>query len=195
MKGNFKIIPPVVLMLLLVILYGCNQQPNKSDTVKAYYNALDKGQFAEVTKVINDSLIIAEGGFISQFNHDSFYEFFKWDSTFNTRYQVMDITLKEDKVVATVSSSSVRYAFLKNNPLVSINEISIEEGKISEIKIIDNPNAKWSIWQEQRDSLVEWTKKNHPDLDGFINDLSMKGGIAYKEAILLYQQRDSSNLK
>ncbi|WPP49957.1 hypothetical protein [Catalinimonas niigatensis] len=50
-------------------------------------------------------------------------------------------------------------------------------------------NADWNIWQTERDSLVNWTRNNHPKLDGFIHDLTMDGAINYLKAIELYEKR------
>lgn len=42
---------------------------------------------------------------------------------------------------------------------------------------------------QERDSLVAWTARNHPELDNFINDLSMKGALKYKKTMELYVGR------
>lgn len=48
-------------------------------------------------------------------------------------------------------------------------------------------DADWNIWQMERDSLVKWVSINHPELDGFIHDLTMNGAINYLKAIELYE--------
>lgn len=66
-------------------------------------------------------------------------------------------------------------------------KISFNSGKISKIEELECKDADWNIWQKKRDSLVSWTKKNHPELDGFINDMTMNGAINYLKAIELYE--------
>jgi len=47
--------------------------------------------------------------------------------------------------------------------------------KITKIEALECSDANWNVWQAERDSLVNWVKINHPELDGFINDLTMNG--------------------
>ena len=54
-------------------------------------------------------------------------------------------------------------------------------------------DANWEIWQRERDSLVNWIKENHPELDGFVHDLSMEGAQNYLKAISLYKKRTINN--
>lgn len=89
--------------------------------------------------------------------------------------------------MATVASKSLRYAFLKNNPLTCRFTIVFNSGKISRIESGECVGADWDIWEKKRDSLVGWIKKNHPYLDGFINDMTMDGAIHYLKAIELYK--------
>ncbi len=89
--------------------------------------------------------------------------------------------------MATVASKSLRYAFLKNNPLTCRFTITFNSGKISRIESGECAGADWNIWEKERDSLVDWIKTNHPKLDGFINEMTMDGAIRYLQAIELYE--------
>ncbi len=104
----------------------------------------------------------------------------------------MAIENEGDKLVATVSVHSLRFEFLKNNPLTCRHRFHFDSGKITKIENLDCSNANWEIWQEERDALVSWVKLNHPELDGFINDLSGKGAVNYVKAIELYKIRQEN---
>ncbi|MGE5943308.1 MAG: hypothetical protein ACM31G_03105 [Flavobacteriales bacterium] len=98
---------------------------------------------------------------------------------------------ENEHLVATVSVNSLRYEFLKNNPLTCKHAFYFKSGKINKIKTLDCIDTDWEIWQKERDSLVNWVKFNHPELDGFIHDLSMQGAIDYLKAIELYEKNQS----
>lgn len=89
-------------------------------------------------------------------------------------------------VLATVASHSLRYAFLRNDPLVCTFKFRFETGKISQIDVLECPDADWDQWQQRRDSLVKWVHDRHPELDGFIHDLTLEGALRYQKAIQLY---------
>jgi len=61
--------------------------------------------------------------------------------------------------------------------------IGIEKGKIRKIKSLDCTNVDWNVWQEEVNNLVSWVTKNHPRLDGFINDMTEAGATRYLKAI------------
>ena len=71
--------------------------------------------------------------------------------------------------------------------------VYFESGKISRIENLDCPDANWETWGKQVDSLVNWTKENHPGLNGFIHDLTMKGAQDYMKAIALYKNRKDTD--
>ncbi len=81
----------------------------------------------------------------------------------------------------------MRNEFLKNPYMTCEYRISFMSGKISKIEELDCINVNWSIWQKERDSLVSWINKSHPELSGFVNNMTMKGSINYLKAIELYE--------
>ena len=66
-------------------------------------------------------------------------------------------------------------------------KISFNAGKISRIESMDCKDADWGLWQTERDTLVNWIDKNHMELNGFINDMTMNGAMNYLKAIELYK--------
>ena len=126
------------------------------------------------------------------YNLDSYYEEFKWDSIFRTSYKIVELIEEDDWVMATVVSNSIKYEFLKNNPLTCQYRISFNSDKISKIESLECLGVNWDIWQEQKDTLVSWIDKNHPKLDGFIHDMTMNGALNYLKAIALYKEEKES---
>ena len=72
-------------------------------------------------------------------------------------------------------------------------KISFTSGKISRFEDLESVGTDWDVWGAKRDSLVSWIKMNHPELDGFVNDMTMNGSINYLKAIELYTA-DKSDL-
>lgn len=123
------------------------------------------------------------------YSRDSYHTEFKWDSIFGTAYKIVELAEDKNEIIATVASSSVRLEFLKNSPLTCQYKLSFQEGKISKIEMLDCIGTDWNRWQEERDTLVSWIKVNHPELDGFINDMTMEGAIKYTKAMNLFKDR------
>ena len=177
-----------IILFLLFFISSCNDQKlTYKEAVITYYNAFDSGDFNEMKTVLSDSITIIGGDYVMPFNQDSFYEHFKWDSIFKTSYKLLEIEEKNNQVYATVASKSIKNEFLKNNPLTCTFKISFESRKISKIEDFEYIGTDWEKWVNERDSLVPWISKNHPKLDGFVHDLTMKGAMNYVKAIELYQ--------
>ena len=178
----------LLILSLLYILTGCNDQNlTRQEAVTTYYNARDISNFDELKTVINDSITIISGDYVMPYNHDGFYQQFKWDSIFKTSYKIVELEEKNNQIIASVTMNSIRNEFLKNSDMICQYKVSFNAGKISKIEELDCKNADWSIWQKERDSLVGWIHKNQPELNGFIHDMTMKGAQNYLKAIALYE--------
>ncbi|MFP2994787.1 hypothetical protein ABN763_02705 [Spongiivirga sp. MCCC 1A20706] len=179
------------IVLLLVSLYfmvGCTDAKlNHQDTITAYYNARNKLDFNELKTLVNDSITIISGDYVMPYNTKGFYEVFKWDSIFKPSYKLVELEEKSNQVIANVKINSVRNTFLKNSDMTCQYRISFSSGKISKIEELNCTNVDWNTWRQGVDSLTSWIKKHHPELDGFINDMTMNGAENYLKAIELYQ--------
>jgi len=177
-----------LILFLLYSLIGCKEQKlTHKQIVTKYYNARDAVNYNELKTVISDSITFTAGDYVMPYTLDSFYEVFKWDSIFKPSYKIVELEESNNKIIASVSSNSVRHEFLKNSPMTCQYKISFESGKISKIEEIECSGADWRIWQKEVGSLVGWIKQNYPELDGFIYDMTMNGAIHYLKAIEFYE--------
>ncbi len=177
----------LALILLLIISCNSNDEVKPIERVTKFYNGFNNSNYNEIKALLADSITIKEGSnYIVPHSIKSFYEHFKWDSVFKTRYKLVKLESVDSAVIVTIESRSLRYEFLKNNPLKFKNKIGFDSGKISTLETIDYMDVDWTTWERERDTLVRWTKINHPEIDSFIHDLSMKGGQNYLKAIALY---------
>ena len=179
----------ILFVFILIAAASCTKKSTHTEQVTAYYEGFKNSDYHQIKRTIADSLTIVEGDYTMAFTPESFYQQFKWDSVFKPVYEVVTLKNEDDHVVAMVSVHSLRFEFLKNNPLTCQHKFHFTSGKITSIENLDCVDANWEIWQQERDSLVSWVKVNHPELDGFINDLSMKGAKDYLDAIKLYRER------
>ncbi|WP_100612751.1 hypothetical protein [Confluentibacter lentus] len=178
----------ILFVFILILTASCTEiKSTESEQIAAYYKGFKNSDYSQIKKTLSDSLTIVEGDYIMGFTPESFNKQFKWDSVFKPVYKLVSIVNENEYVVATVSVNSLRYEFLKNNPLTCKHAFYFKSGKINKIKTLDCIDTNWEIWQKERDSLVKWVKLNHPELDGFIHDLSMQGAIDYLKAIELYE--------
>lgn len=175
-------------IIILLFIVGCsNQQITHTETVENYYKARDAGSFNDLRTLVSDSITIISGDYVMPYNTKGFYEVFKWDSIFKPSYKLVELEEKSNQVIANVTVNSVRNTFLKNSDMTCQYRISFSSGKISKIEELNCTNVDWNTWRQGVDSLTSWIKKHHPELDGFINDMTMNGAENYLKAIELYQ--------
>jgi hypothetical protein len=182
MKNTF------LILFLLHFVIGCNEQKfTRQETVNTYYTARDAGSYNELKTVVNDSITISAGDYTMPYDLNSFYEEFKWDSIFKTSYTLVELEEENNQIVASVTMNSLRNTFLKNNAMTCDYRISFNHGKISKIEELTCINVNWEIWKKEVDTLVDRIHKHHPELDGFIYDMTMNGSLKYLKAIELYE--------
>jgi hypothetical protein len=178
-----------IIIVLISCFVGCgNQEATPIETVENYYQARTNGDYKELKKLVNDSVTIVAGDYIMPYDSAGFYEQFKWDSVFKPSYKVVELREEKSQVIAAVAINSLKHEFLKNNAMTCEYKISFSSGKISKIEELECKNADWMSWQQERDSLVNSINKNHPELNGFIYDMSMKGAQDYLKAMILYEK-------
>lgn len=177
-----------IILLVALSVIACKEihQTNQEIT-KKYFEARNSVEFSDVKMLINDSLIVVEGDHMMSYSQESFYEVFKWDSIFQTSYDIVELKEVNDQVLASITLSSIRNSFLKNELMTCKFKLSFNSGKISKIESLDCLGADWNIWGKERDDLVNWISENHPELNGFIYDMTMEGAINYLRAIELYE--------
>jgi len=189
-----NLLPPlhrILFVFILVVITSCaDKQPTEKELIAEYYQGFQNADYNQIKATIADSLTLTEADYIMPFSKESFYGHFKWDSVFQPVYKKVDLQNTGEQYVVEIAVSSKRFAFLKNDPLVSRQRFYFKSGKISRVENVEFVDTDWEKWTTQRESLVNWTAVNHPELDGFINDLTMQGAINYVKAIELYENRE-----
>ncbi|EPR71726.1 hypothetical protein ADIWIN_3173 [Winogradskyella psychrotolerans RS-3] len=181
----------ILLSLIVLVFTNCADKPStESEQITAYYKGYINSDYEQIKKVLSDSLTTVFGDYITTYSHQSYYEQFKWDSIFKPVYKLDALKYEEGQFIATVSIRSLKLEFLKNTPMTCRYQFQFIAGKISRIEELDCNSVDWNVWQNEVDTLVNWIKINHPEMDGFIHDLSMQGAIDYLKAIELYKNRE-----
>lgn len=181
------------ILFLFVVIGVASCSATKSTTteqVSAYYEGFKNSDYNQIKRTLADSLVTIEGDFTTSYSHESYYEQFKWDSVFKPKYKLVSIENQQGHLIATVSVHTSKFEFLKNNPLTFKHKFSFKSGKIAKIENIGFIDADFDIWAKQRAALVNWVKVNHPEIDGFMNDLTMQGALNYLQALEFYKNRE-----
>ena len=184
----------ISVAILVVVLASC--QPSgtakKEQLARNYYQALNQSNFDRIAELQFDSIRITEGPYASAYSVKDYVNWLQWDSVFQPTYEVLDIKSNEEKVELTVSKVCKRIQFLNGGPMISKEVMQFKNEKIYAIAIGDFTSFNGERWNTQREKLVNWVKENHIELDGFINDQTLKGGLNYLKALNLYQNRSTA---
>lgn len=183
------------ILLLLVISACSSKETSHIATVKNYYSGFNNGDYKLIETQLSDSLTITEGDYVMNFTPETFETHFKWDSVFVPQVKIINIEQQENDLLVTISASSKRFEFLRNNPLVTKHLVHFTNGKISRIDNVDFINTDWKLWTEQKEGLTQWIANNHKELDGFMIDQTLQGGLNYLKAIDLYTKRENNSTK
>lgn len=180
----------IIWAISLLLTLGACQSFQKEQLARDYYQALDESDFERIAQLQFDSIRVSEGPFTTTYSVEDYVTWLQWDSVFQPTYEVLDAQVVDDAVELTVSKVCQRIQFLNDGPMVSKERMQFKDGKIYELQIQEFTSFNGERWNSQREKLVNWVKANHPELDGFINDQTLQGGLNYLKAIDLYSKRD-----
>ncbi len=152
---------------------------------------LDKSNISGIETLITDSLSTEETeyNYVQTFSKKDYVEWLKWDSVFEPTYKILEIKQKNGTVKAKISKTDKRIIFLHQEPIVTDQVVRFDNDKITSIETTKYVIFNDSVFVKKRDELVDWIDKNHPELNGFIYDQTMTGGMNYLKAIELYENK------
>jgi hypothetical protein len=189
-KKMIRIFDYTMLTVILISLTdSCNTKQNisREQMVNDYYYGLNTGDFNLISNCISDSIITAEMDYILTQNKQDLYKQFQWDSVFKPNYSLIDLTNDSSGILVTVAKICKRIEFLQDTALVYKAKIDFSGNKIIKISITDYVYMNLKKWGPTRDSLSAWIDKYHPELAGFVNDMTLNGAQNYLTAIDLYE--------
>ncbi|MBF8149421.1 hypothetical protein ITJ86_05905 [Winogradskyella sp. F6397] len=177
-------------LFIFTLCVSCSEkQPTEFELVTEYFVGFKTSNYEQIKNVISDTLTTISGDYTTVFTPETYYQQFQWDSVFRPEYKLISTEQNNNKFIATISISCSKFEFLKNNPMICRRKFQFQSGKITNIEELDCSNVNWNIWAKEVETLVRWIENNHPELDGFVHDLSLKGAQNYLKAIELYKER------
>jgi len=185
----------ILTFLSTIALIACKNPEKKIDNLqiaKDYYKALDNSDDSRIKQLLTDSLLTKETGYDYEqtFSLQEYMEWVKWDGIFDPSYEILEIVEVDTIVKAKISKIDKRIVFLHEAPIVTDQVIRFVNDKISIVETTKYVNFNDSIFVENRDKLVSWIDKNHPELKGFLYDQTEVGGRKYLKAIELYKSKE-----
>jgi len=183
----------IVLLLLLTIGFisckNSEKEIDKLEIAKKYYEILDKSNVSEITTLLTDSLLTKETEYDYEqtFSKKEYIEWLKWDSVFDPTYKILEIEQENGIVKVKISKTDKRISFLHKEPIITNQVIRFDNNKITSIETTKYVIFNDSTFVKNRNGLLNWIDKNHPELNGFIHDQTMTGGMNYLKAIELYE--------
>lgn len=157
--------------------------------VNDYYSGLSSGNFDLFAKYLADDVKTVEMDQVLTTDIEGLKTQYRWDSVFKPKYRIMDLSENEDSVYVTISKNCIRTRFLQDSALIYKATFVVSDEKIQSIETTDYVYLNLEKWPVRRDSLVSWTERNHPNLSGFIYDLTPEGAEKYLKAMELYSDQ------
>ena len=170
---------------------SCKNSKKEIDRVeitKQYFKVLDNSDYSKISDWFADSLKTIEGEHKNTYSKSEYLEILKWDSVFEPNYEILEIEQKDGIVKAKISKMDKRIFFLHEKPFIMNQIISFQKNKIISVET-DYLNFDYPTWEKNKNGLLSWIDKNHPELNGFINDLTEDGGMKFLKAIELYKNK------
>lgn len=163
------------------------------EIAKTYYQFLDTSDATGMLSLLGDTIVIRENedDYEERFTQKEYLEWLKWDSVFEPSYNILEMEHQNGMVKAKISKIDKRIRFLHERPMVWNEIIQFEHNKIIRVERIAYDVFDVGTFVKNRDGLVNWIHKNHPELNGFIHDQTEAGAITYLRAIELFQNNNS----
>lgn len=183
-----RIISPFLLVFLLI---ACQSSPitDKEQLARQYYQALNESDFQRIAELQYDSIRVKEGPYTSTYSIADYVNWLQWDSVFQPTYKIVKAKPVDGGIELKISKLCRRIQFLNGGPMVSKEFIHFKEGKIHELEIKEFIAFNGDRWNAKREELVGWINEKHPELNGFIQDQTLQGGINYLKALALFENR------
>ncbi|KAA3624206.1 MAG: hypothetical protein DWQ02_23375 [Bacteroidetes bacterium] len=174
---------------------SCDNSEKKVDQLAIandYYKALDNSDDSLMTQLLTDSLLTKETEYDYEqtFKLKEYIEWMKWDAVFDPNYEILQIFQEGEVVKAKISKIDKRILFLHEEPIVTNQILRFNNDKIVSIETTKYVFFNDSLFIKNRDTLVSWVDKNHPELNGFLHDQTEAGGMKYLKAIELYKSNN-----
>ncbi|NAS11956.1 hypothetical protein [Poritiphilus flavus] len=183
-------------LLLLTGFISCKDTKKGTDhieIVKNYYQALDESNFNKLSPLIADSFSSRELEYVKVFSKREYREFIRWDSVFHPEYQILEIAENDGLIKLKVSKAGIRSLFLNEEPIITREEVRIQEGKIESVAITEYVVFNEARWTKNRVDLLSFIEENHPELNGFLTDQTMQGAMNYLKAIALFKSSNGDD--
>ncbi|MEM1257132.1 MAG: hypothetical protein AAGC45_08025 [Bacteroidota bacterium] len=174
---------------ILTLLFLACQNPQEEQLARYYYHALNVSDFERVVQLQYDSVRVKEGPYTASYSVRDYINWLQWDSVFQPKYEILDLKTHGEAVTLRVSKVCQRIQFLNGGPMVSKERIRLKEGKMYELEIQEFISFDNEGWDAKREQLVNWIDAHHPELNGFIYDQTLQGGLNYLRALELYQNQ------
>lgn len=175
------------IFLVFGLLISCNK-PDNQTILQNFMNGYYIHGFDDISSMLADSVTIIDvPDYTVTYTKDEYRMIFQWDSVFQTKNEIEILGQTDSTVDILEKKYSKRFEFLEHNPLIMKQRIHFNQGVITTIENREYMNFDVPKWTSNRDSLVLWIDRNHPELSGFIYDLTKKGAENYLKAIELYQ--------
>ena len=183
----------IVLLLILVLGFAScknsEKQIDKIEISKQYFKGLSNSDYSKILSCLTDSIATIEGDYKITYSKKDYLELLKWDAVFNPNYKIIEIEEAGEMVKVKISKMDKRIAFLQEAPFITHQTIKFQKEKIISIET-EYLDFREATWERNKNTLISWIDKNHPELNGFIHDQTESGGIKFLSAIELYKNEN-----
>ncbi len=180
----------LTLGLCFALISCTNHTQMQKQTITKFFQGINDSNFDEVSRYVADSVVTSEMQTILTKTKQELHQQFQWDSVFSPNYQILEIKKHDDEWICKVKKSCKRIQFLQDTSITCKMTIQMDESKIVKLSTTDYLTMDMAKWQSRRDTLVAWIAKKHPELSGFVYDLTPQGAQNYLSAIDFYKSEN-----